>query len=68
MLPRTEGGSDIARLGAAIGQPAHGHGLPGRRTIQAFTEQGWSWGGSWVGFSDAMHFDYMGSVTDVIEQ
>jgi hypothetical protein len=36
--------------------------------VQAFTEQGWSWGGSWVGFSDAMHFDYMGSVTDVIAQ
>lgn len=36
--------------------------------VQAFSEQGWSWGGTWVGFSDAMHFDYMGPVADVIAQ
>ena len=36
--------------------------------VQAFAEQGWSWGGTWIGFSDAMHFDYMGPVADVITQ
>ncbi len=36
--------------------------------VQAFAEQGWSWGGTWTGFSDAMHFDYMGPVSDVIAQ
>lgn len=35
--------------------------------VQAFTEQGWQWG-EWQGFSDAMHFDYMGPVSDVISQ
>jgi hypothetical protein len=34
--------------------------------VQAFIEQGWTWGGSWGGFLDAMHFDYLGPVTDVI--
>jgi hypothetical protein len=32
--------------------------------VQAFTERGWQWG-EWAGFSDAMHFDYMGPVADV---
>ena len=36
--------------------------------VEAFTEQGWSWGGTWTGYSDAMHFDYMGSVADVKAQ
>jgi hypothetical protein len=35
--------------------------------VQAFTEHGWQWG-EWPGFSDAMHFDYMGPVADVISQ
>jgi DNA repair exonuclease SbcCD ATPase subunit len=35
--------------------------------VQAFTEQGWQWG-EWEGFSDAMHFQYMGPVADVISQ
>ncbi len=34
--------------------------------VQAFIEQGWTWGGSWGGFLDAMHFDYLGPVADVI--
>lgn len=34
--------------------------------VQAFLEQGWTWGGSWGGFLDAMHFDYLGPVADVI--
>lgn len=25
---------------------------------QAFTEQGWNWGGGWHGVKDAMHFQY----------
>lgn len=25
--------------------------------VKAFTEQGWSWGGSWKGTKDAMHFE-----------
>jgi hypothetical protein len=32
--------------------------------VQAFAESGWQWG-MWPGFSDAMHFDYMGPVADV---
>ncbi len=32
--------------------------------ILAFAEHGWQWG-EWHGFSDAMHFDYMGPVADV---
>jgi Domain of unknown function (DUF4157)/D-alanyl-D-alanine carboxypeptidase len=36
--------------------------------VQAFTEQGWNWGGTWIGQSDLMHFDYMGHVSDVIAQ
>lgn len=34
--------------------------------VQAFIEQGWTWGGSWGGFLDAMHFDYLGPVADVL--
>jgi hypothetical protein len=34
--------------------------------VQAFVEQGWTWGGSWGGFLDAMHFDYLGPLSDVI--
>lgn len=33
--------------------------------VQAFTEQGWSWGGSWRSSEDAMHFDYLGPVEGV---
>jgi hypothetical protein len=32
--------------------------------VQAFAERGWQWG-MWGGFADAMHFDYMGPVSDV---
>jgi hypothetical protein len=44
------------------------HGLTDMPTwlVQAFIEQGWTWGGSWGGFLDAMHFDYLGPVADVI--
>jgi hypothetical protein len=35
--------------------------------VQAFTEHGWQWG-EWPGFSDAMHFDHMGPVADVVSQ
>jgi len=34
--------------------------------VQAFLERGWTWGGSWGGFLDAMHFDYLGPLTDVL--
>ena len=33
--------------------------------VQAFVEQGWSWGASWRSPYDAMHFDYMGPIADV---
>jgi hypothetical protein len=33
--------------------------------VQAFAEQGWSWGASWHEPKDAMHFDYMGPVESV---
>jgi len=32
--------------------------------VEAFAERGWQWG-MWGGFADAMHFDYMGPVSDV---
>ena len=33
--------------------------------VQAFVENGWSWGGTWESPFDAMHFDYMGPIADV---
>jgi hypothetical protein len=35
--------------------------------VQAFAENGWNWG-VWSGHIDAMHFDYMGPVSGVIDQ
>jgi hypothetical protein len=32
--------------------------------VEAFAERGWQWG-MWPGFADAMHFDYLGPVSDV---
>ena len=34
--------------------------------VQAFAENGWHWGANFGGFSDAMHFDYMGPVSGVL--
>lgn len=39
-----------------------------RWLIEAFTEQGWSWGGSWGASKDSMHFDYMGPVESVVTE
>jgi hypothetical protein len=35
--------------------------------VEAFVASGWTWGGSWKGNADAMHFEYTGPAEGVID-
>jgi hypothetical protein len=62
---------EVSRDQKAMAKALRGAGANGLTDLplwmaQAFVEQGWTWGGSWGGFLDAMHFDYLGPLSDVI--
>jgi hypothetical protein len=62
---------DVSKKQKGIANTLRGAGANGLTDlplwmVQAFVENGWTWGGSWGGFADAMHFDYLGSLADVI--